>query len=93
LLQENGEVDAGCVLLPFEAEEFSCEECNEENRPNETIVFDDAVELLGRFWRDAVAAVAKRSGRVSEVGATSRYIEAYGPLPRCVAESPPGVGS
>ena len=93
LLQENGEIDAGCVLLPFEAEEFSCEECNEGNRPNETIAFDDAVELLARFWREAVAAVAGRSSRVPVVGATPRYIGGYGPLLMCVEESPPGVGS
>ena len=86
LLQENGAAATGCVFLPFEianllfgARELSCEERNEENRPNESIVFDDAV--------------AGRSGRASVVGATPRYIEEYGPLPWCVGGSTLGVGS
>lgn len=44
------------------------------------MVFDDAVELLGRPWREAIAT-AGGSGRASVVGATPRYIEEYGPLP------------
>lgn len=87
LLQENGAAAPGCVFLPFEtaallcgAEGFSCEERNEENCRNESIVFDDAVELLDRPWREAVA-VAGRSAGASVVGATPRYIEEYGPLP------------
>lgn len=84
LPRENDAATVVCVFLPFEAaaallfgaEGFICgERC-----PNESIAFDDAVELLGRPWRGAITA-AGGSGRVSVVGATPRYIEEYGPLP------------
>ena len=75
------------MILPFEVitlffgpEGVSGGERDEEGCPNESMVFDDAVELLGRPWEEVIV-VAGGSGRVSVLGATPRYNEEYGPLP------------
>jgi hypothetical protein len=73
LLRESDSATTGCLFLPFGAaalffgaEELPCREfC-----PNDSITFDDAVELLGRPWEETVATAG-----VSVVGATPRYIE------------------